>query len=87
MLDVRQKTGDRAALPYAYLTFIHFNKSGDIRLEYSGHTVSIRGRNLGDLYNALLNHRVDYVQEADLQYEDTGEESDPFIWEIVVKEE
>lgn len=84
MLDVRQKTGDRTALPYSYLTAILLNASGEILLEYSGHSVIIRGRNLGDLYTALINHRVDYVQEEDLRY-DTGAESDPFIKEIVVK--
>lgn len=83
MLDIRHKAGDRSAFPYSYLTGIFFNASGEIRMEYSGHKVVIRGRNLDNLYNALLNHRVDFVQEEDTRY-DMGKESDTFIREIVV---
>jgi hypothetical protein len=85
MLDVRQKNGDRTALPYSYFTAFRFNKSGELVLEHTSYHVSISGRNLGELYGYLLNHRVIFVQEEDPKY-DTTEESATFIEKIVVKE-
>ena len=84
MLDVRQKNGDKIALPYSYLTAIYIYGAAEIRLHFTGCTVILRGRNLDHLYASLLNHRVEYVKEEDLRY-DEGEESDPFIQEIVVE--
>lgn len=84
MLDIRQKEGDRTALPYAYFTAFKFDKSGNLVLEHTSHLVTIRGRNLGSLYTALLNHQVTFIQEEDIRY-DTSKESDTFIETIVVK--
>jgi len=84
MLDVRQKNGDKIALPYSYLTAMYLHGSAEIRLKFTGCTVTLKGRNLDHLYVSLLNHRVEYVKEEDPLY-DEGEESDPFIGEIVIE--
>lgn len=85
MLDIRQKDGDCTALPYSYFTAFRFNKSGELVLEHPSYHVTISGRNLGELYGYLLNHRVIFVQEEDPKY-DMTEESATFIEKIVVKE-
>lgn len=84
-LDVRLKTDDRYGFPYSYLIWKHYNPSEGITLRFSSYTVFVKGRNLKELYEALLNHRVEYIQEQDNRY-DTGPESDPFIYQIEVKE-
>ena len=85
MLDVRQKNGDRTALPYSYFTAFRFDKSGNLVLEHTAYHITISGRNLDELYGYLLNHRVIFVQEEDPKY-DTVEESATFIEKIVVQE-
>lgn len=65
MLDVRLKTGDRVALPYSYLSRIEFDPSAALLLDFTATRLTIRGRNLGPLYNGLLMHKVTWIQESD----------------------
>ncbi len=62
-LDLRLKTGDCLGLSYAYLVAVQFDPSGRILLWFTSHHVTIEGRGLKPLYDALLRHRVRFVQE------------------------
>lgn len=72
-LDLRFKTGDRWAFPYAYKTAMHFNLSGVITIYYSTNMVTIAGRNLGSLYAALIGHTVAEIQEHESEFADVPE--------------
>ncbi len=81
MVDFRGHDGHSLALPYARLLSIDFQPVSGISLEFQDHRVKIRGRNLRRLYAALVQHRVVFVQEGDL---DVVSESEPFVDRIVV---
>lgn len=72
-LDVRFKTGDRWAFPYAYKTAIQFNLSGTITIYFSTHVVTIKGRNLASLYAGLIGHTVAEIQEQESEFDDSPE--------------
>ena len=75
MLDVRRKTGDRIGLPYTYLTAVTFDPSEGLTLQFSTHTVRIKGRSLQKLYQPLLLHQVSYVQETRVGASRPGDET------------
>lgn len=71
-LELRYKTGNATALGYAWIERIEFNPSVGITLHALGQQVIIRGRNLNAeirpglrLFQAMLRHRVPWIQEAD----------------------
>lgn len=84
MLDVRLRTGDRCAFPYAYLLEVRHDRSAGVVLRFSTATVEIRGRHLGELYEALVTQRVLWVEEGG---RDVLPESSPFVSAIVVSEQ
>lgn len=66
MVELWLATGDRVALPYAWLTEARFDPSAGVTLAFTtGAAVSVRGRNLGPVYAALVAHQAVYVREAD----------------------
>lgn len=83
-LDLRFKTGDRWAFPYAYKTAIHFNLSGVITIYYSTHMVTINGRNLASLYAGLVGHTVAEIQERESEFADAPE-GEPFVTALTVQ--
>lgn len=42
-------------------------------MEFTGRRVVMQGRNLAKLYEALLDHRVKYVQEWDMAFDEVSE--------------
>lgn len=62
MLDCVLAGGDRAAFPYSMLLRATLNPSTGIELVFSGAIVTIKGRKLGDLYRAIIQHRATSVQ-------------------------
>ncbi len=81
MIEFRGHDGRSLALPYAGLLGVEYRPTSGVVLEFPGHRVELRGRNLRPLYDALLEHRVRFVQESDL---DVVPEADPFVDGIVV---
>jgi hypothetical protein len=63
MLELRFKRGDVLALSYPLLITAAHNPSHGITLEFTGHRVTIAGRNLRGIYRAITSHRLAYVQE------------------------
>jgi hypothetical protein len=72
MLEIRHKDGRITAKGYSWLQSAEFDPSTGITLNFSGETVTIKGRNLGGearpnirLFAGILRHRVPWIQEAD----------------------
>lgn len=63
MLDLRLRTGDHTALPYAYLDAINFDASGTLNLSFGARTVTVEGRNLRPIFEQLLTHSIRFLQE------------------------
>ena len=84
MLDIRATAGDLVALPYNFLEMVQYNPSDALLLTFAACEVRIEGRNLHDLYTALVQHRVEYIQENDAKFEKVADKK-PFISHIEIK--
>ena len=84
MLSVRSTAGDCIALPYNFLEMVQYNPSDALLLTFAACEVRIEGRDLAGLYKALIQHRVEYIQENDAKYEKVDDKK-PFISRIEVK--
>ena len=72
MLEIKHKDGKVSAFGYAWLDHVEFDPSVGIKLYFGGRVIKITGRNLNaevrpnvTLVQALLRHRVPWIQEAD----------------------
>ena len=83
MLDVRLRAGTRLALPFSYLAHVTFDPSSGIEAVFSTHAVTIQGRNLRPIYEGLLQHRIEWLQEGDPRH-DPHPESATYITRITV---
>ena len=81
MVEFRGHDGRCLAVPYSRLLSVDLRPDAGVSLEFPDHRIVLRGRNLRPLYEALLGHRVRFVQEGDL---DTVSEDDPFVDRIVI---
>jgi len=81
MIEFRGHDGRSLALPYSRLLSLDYRPGSVVSLEFPDHHVVVRGRNLRPLYDALLRHRVVFIQEGDL---DVVSESNPFVDRIVI---
>lgn len=70
MIDFVLKGGSRTSLPYAYLNMIDQPSGSEIKLVFTEHTVSIKGRNLGTLYQHLSAQIVRRVEENMTGFDD-----------------
>lgn len=84
MLDIHLRTGDRRALPYAYLLGIDYARSTGITLQYTAANVHIRGRNLAQLYDGFITQRVLWITEGMPSLDFVVPETAPFVGEITV---
>jgi hypothetical protein len=84
MLDIRATGRDAIALPYSYLEMVQYNPSVDLVLSFATCEVRIEGHRLPALYEALVQHSVEYIQENDVKYEQPGDKQ-PFIERIEIK--
>ncbi len=83
MLDIRATTRDAVAMPYSYLEMIQYDPSVAIVITFAVCEVRIEGRNLAELYAALTEHKVNYIQENNAKYDEVPESS-PFIERIEI---
>jgi hypothetical protein len=84
MLDIRATGRDAVALPYSYLEMVQYNPSVAIVLTFATCEVRIEGHRLQPLYESLVRHEVEYLQENDAKYE-TPDDKQPFIRRIEIK--
>ncbi len=81
-LEARFSNGNACFFPYAYLGYCHFDKGGVIELNFSSRILRLEGRNLQQLFDALVKHAVSMVREV-TGHEQTPE-TDLFIEKIEV---
>ena len=72
-LDLRLRTGDALALGYAHLLAAEFDAGGRLVLHAARHTVTLEGRNLRPLYDALVLLRLAAVREVGERDDDLSE--------------
>ena len=84
MFELRTRDGRRSALPYSYLTRADFDPEKGIEIYVSNVVISVKGRDLGDLYFYLLQNRLTWMRE-DLSGKDIGEDG-IFVESLEVKE-
>lgn len=72
MLELRKRTGNVMAIPYAYISAVVFDPSDGITVKCGDLSIVIRGRNLNAevrpqirLLQGLTRHRVPWIQEAE----------------------
>lgn len=74
MLELRMKDGNAVAFNYNFMQQASFDPSEGITLHFGGKSVKIVGTNLGievrpnlKLFQAIIRHRVAWIQECDAQ--------------------
>ena len=83
MLDLRFRDGSRRAFPYSYLSQAAFDPNDGITLMYASGAVTITGRNLAGIYQAVTNQTAIAVVEAASGFDD-GDEATAFVETIAV---
>ena len=85
-LDIRTREGCAYGLPYSYLISIELDRSQDssptLRLLFTSHQVTVKGRNLIALYDRLLGHRLAQIVEDDSSFDD--EEQAVYVESVVL---
>jgi len=81
-LILQQRGGERTALSYGYLSAVQFKPEEGVMLQFVGHAVSITGRRLAEVFEAIASHRALTIAEAPGNF-DTDPKS-PFVEAIVV---
>jgi hypothetical protein len=85
MLDVRLKSGNRIGLPYPWLARATWEPPEMTLVFTTGTEVTIRGRNLDELYFSVIRHQCVYVCEADSSTQLLLAETVPMVEWIAVK--
>ncbi len=65
MVELRLRGGERVGLPYPWLGQVRFRPPAITLSFTTGVEVTIRGRNLGPVFSALLRHQAVFIREAD----------------------
>ncbi len=80
--------GRRFFLSYAYLVAGEFRPDGEtnrIRLEFTSHTVSLRGYRLEALFTALLDHLPKVIGANDARYASLEESGEATVIDILLE--
>lgn len=70
----RKRDGARTAISYSYLAAVEASPEGAITIEFVGHTVSITGRRLGQVFEALAAQRALELAESASEFDEGGGE-------------
>ena len=65
MLAFELLDGSKHAFEYSHLYRIELSSNGEIVLEFSGHSVTVQGRNLDRLFSELVSHRCQLIAATD----------------------
>lgn len=80
-IDLRGADGMRYALPYRDLKSIELPSQEMLTLRFVDRRVVVRGRNLGSVYDGLVEEQVAQLQEDDV---DWASESETFISKLTI---
>ena len=79
------RTGDSWSLAYSHAYSIHAEGRGKLLLTFTGHTVTIEGRNLHRLHDYLDAHRATKVRESDTRRAEFGDDAAEVVERIVIE--
>ena len=82
MLDIVLRSGNHVALSYAYMTKVEFDPSSSIVIHVMEDRVTVTGRNLRSVYQALITHRLRLIRESAEDF--TGGDIEVFIERIEI---
>ncbi|HEV2693392.1 MAG TPA: hypothetical protein VG347_10900 [Verrucomicrobiae bacterium] len=83
-LELRFKDGQRTCFDFTKLDWFNFNpESGFIDLDFSGFLISIKGRGLLPLFEAVKSRQVGWVKEADSDMQDNDKTSS-YVGQIAI---
>ena len=72
-LTLRCRDGRLTALPYSYLTAVRLDPSGTIELDFVGYAVSIRGKRLRVVFEALAGQSAMELAESAGEFDEGGD--------------
>lgn len=81
-LCLRQRGGLSTALAYGYMTAVRIEAGQRIEIDYVSYAVSLTGRRLVPVFEALASHRALELAEKTAEFDDEGD--DPFIETISI---
>ncbi|MGP1308588.1 MAG: hypothetical protein ACTS27_00130 [Phycisphaerales bacterium] len=81
-LVLRLRTGKRVALANSYFSAARLEAGDQLELDFVGHAISIRGRRLGAVFDAVAAQRALELAEAPSNFDE--DESTPFIETIAI---
>lgn len=73
MLDLRFRDGKRVAMPYGYLSQAELEPAQRLVLRFASATVTISGRNLDQIYIAVLSHTAIAIVQAEATFDAGGD--------------
>lgn len=83
-LELRFRDGIKTAFSYDRLFWVNYSpETSMLDMDFMGTTVSIEGRGLGEIFQALKSRKVSWVKEADSDLEDNDSNS-VFIKELTI---
>ena len=81
-IDFRGSDGTRYALPYRDLRSVEMSSDQRIVMRFFQYQVVVVGRNLGPVYDAILEERVEHLEESDV---DWAPESATFVDRLTIE--
>lgn len=84
-LNIEFKAGHCMAFLYGHLVWMNFEPELGIMMHFSSHTVRLEGRNLGTLYDELLELRLRYVKVVEKD-RDAGAADDVVVHRATVEQ-
>ena len=79
------RTGDSVSFEYSHHYSTHAEGRGTLRVTFTGHVVTIEGRNLGRLHDYLDEHRASKVREGDSHRAEFAAEGAEVVERIVIE--
>ncbi|MDQ6482167.1 hypothetical protein [Dyadobacter sp. LHD-138] len=79
--------GKRMFFNYAYLIAAEFDptkETNEIRLEFSSHTVTMKGYGLEALFMDFLDHVSRTITARDLRFNISSKTNEPFVFKITI---
>ncbi|WP_298115539.1 hypothetical protein [Flavobacterium sp.] len=82
-----QADGKRLFLNYAYLVSGEYSpEANTIKLVYTTHEITLKGRNLEGLFESLMAHVPRQIVAVEKRYKGIKDENSAMIYEIEIKE-
>ncbi len=81
-LILRMRDGRLSALSYSYMTAVRLDPAGSVELDFVGHAVSVSGKRLRHVFDALAGQVAMELLESSGEFDEGGDV--PFIESIAI---